>query len=113
MMSIVYRLLLSFACVAMQLINSANASGIQLSKQLAPIRVASIDNYQPTSNPRTSKVELTDPAKLPVVQWALFGTQVFTLLALIITVWKTWEMAVATQKAANATAATVEEMRLS
>jgi len=67
---------------------------------------------RPFLSTQSSINRLSDPSKLPAVQWALLVLQFLTLVGLIVTVWKTWEMAVATQKAANATADTVEEMRL-
>jgi len=62
--------------------------------------------------PHASNVGFSDPSRLPAVQWSLFGAQMATLIVLGLTVWKTWEMAIATQKAAKATADTVEEMRI-
>ena len=41
--------------------------------------------------------------------WILFFTQILTLVALVIYVWKTWEMASATRRAAEASAAAVRE----
>ena len=38
--------------------------------------------------------------------------QVATLIALVVYVWKTWEMAAATRRAAEASTSTVEEMKL-
>jgi hypothetical protein len=71
-----------------------------------------VKEHRPILSTQTSMNKLSDPSKLPTVQWALLVLQLLTLVGLIVTVWKTWEMAVATQKAANATADTVEEMRL-
>jgi hypothetical protein len=45
------------------------------------------------------------------VETALLVIQTLTLIALIAYVWKTWEMADATRKAAEAAASSVEEMR--
>lgn len=71
-----------------------------------------VKEHRPILIAKTSTNKLSDPSKLPAVQWALLILQLFTLGGLIVTVWKTWEMASATQKAAKATADTVEEMRL-
>lgn len=54
---------------------------------------------------------MLDPTKLPLVQWALFLIQVLTLIAIGIYVWKTAQMATATRDAAEASVATVKEMR--
>lgn len=96
---------------AMQFYGPAIAIDTQNFKSTERIQEISVKEVIAQPSPQASALKLSDPTKLPVVQWALFGTQVATLLALIVTVWKTWEMAVATQKAANATTATVEEMR--
>ncbi|MFN5117490.1 MAG: hypothetical protein ACK5FE_07040 [Cyanobacteriota bacterium] len=100
-----------FVAAAMQLNCPAIAIDTQNFKSSELVQKISVKDVIAQPSPQASTLKLSDPTKLPAVQWALFGTQVVTLLALIITVWKTWEMAVATQKAANATAATVEEMR--
>lgn len=54
---------------------------------------------------------MLDPSKIPAVQWTLFVLQVVTLVALIVYVWKTWEMASATRRAAAASQDTLLEMR--
>ena len=55
---------------------------------------------------------MADPTKLAWVQWLLLVIQVATFIVVAIYVWKTWEMASATRKAAEATARSVEESRL-
>jgi hypothetical protein len=55
--------------------------------------------------------EYGDPKDLPSSQWVLFIVQVFTLLAVVIYVWETWQMARATLTAAQASHATLAEMR--
>jgi hypothetical protein len=52
------------------------------------------------------------PQDIPAVEWLLLVIQVATLIALIIYVWKTWQMAGATRSAAEASATSVEEMRV-
>lgn len=106
-----HNILFLFVAAAMQLNCPAIAIDTQNFKSSELVQKISVKDVIAQPSPQASTLKLSDPTKLPAVQWALFGTQVVTLLALIITVWKTWEMAVATQKAANATAATVEEMR--
>jgi hypothetical protein len=54
---------------------------------------------------------MTDPTKMTWVQWLVLGIQAATLVVLVIYVWKTWEMAAATRRAAEATAASVQESR--
>lgn len=76
------------------------------------MRETIVKEHRPFLSTQTSMNKFSDPSKLPAVQWALLVLQFLTLVGLILTVWKTWEMAVATQKAANATTDTVEEMRL-
>jgi hypothetical protein len=41
--------------------------------------------------------------------WILFAAQILTLIALVVYVWKTWEMASATREAAEASARAVKE----
>lgn len=106
-----YQFLYSLMAIALHLGFPAIAGEVPGLKSSTPTQKMSVAEARPQAQPQDSTFELNDPNKLPAVQWALFGTQVATLVVLIITVWKTWEMAVATQKAANATAATVEEMR--
>ena len=106
-----HTILFLLVAVAMQFYGPAIAIDTQNFKSTERIQEISVKEVIAQPSPQASALKLSDPTKLPVVQWALFGTQVATLLALIVTVWKTWEMAVATQKAANATTATVEEMR--
>lgn len=106
-----HNLLFSYIAVAMQLNCPAIAIDASNLKSSALMQEISVKDVRAQPSPQASTLKLSDPTKLPAVQWALFGAQVVTLGALIITVWKTCEMAVATQKAANATAATVEEMR--
>jgi hypothetical protein len=50
-----------------------------------------------------------DPRTVVWDDWALFGAQLLTLAALVVYVWKTWEMASATRSAAEANAAAVKE----
>lgn len=106
-----HNILFLFLSTATQLNCPAIAIDTQNFKSSELVQEISVKDVIAQPSPQASALQLTDPTKLPAVQWALFGTQFATLLALIITVWKTWEMAVATQKAADATAATVEEMR--
>jgi hypothetical protein len=56
---------------------------------------------------------MPSPTEFPIVEWTLVLVQILTLIALIIYVWKTWEMARATLVAAQASAETLAEMRLS
>ena len=104
-------ILFLLVAAAMKFYSPAIAIDTQNFKSSERIQKISVKDLIAQPRPKASALKLSDPTKLPAVQWALLGTQVATLLALIITVWKTWEMAVATQKAANATAATVDEMR--
>jgi hypothetical protein len=46
------------------------------------------------------------------MQLILFAVQVLTLIAIVVYVWKTWEMAAATRLAAEASQKALEEMRL-
>lgn len=52
---------------------------------------------------------MLDPASVHWDDWLLLALQVFTLVFLIIYVWKTWEMASATREAAAATADAAQE----
>lgn len=52
-----------------------------------------------------------DPAKVLWDDWILFFAQVATLAALVVYVWKTWEMANATRVAAEASAAAANEAK--
>jgi hypothetical protein len=106
-----HNILFLLVAAALQFYRPAIAIDTQNFKSSERIQEISVKDVIAQPSQQASALKLSDPTKLPAVRWALFGTQVATLLALIITVWKTWEMAVATQKAANATAATVEEMR--
>lgn len=106
-----HNILFLLLAAAIQYYGPAIAIETQNVKPSEGIQEISVKDVIAQSSPQASALKLSDPTKLPAVQWALFGTQIATLLALVVTVWKTWEMAVATQKAANATAATVEEMR--
>lgn len=54
---------------------------------------------------------MANPDQIPVVQWTLIVVQLGTLLALIVYVWKTWEMAGAARFSAKAAWDTVAEMR--
>src|SRR5687768_16207104 len=54
---------------------------------------------------------MPNPGQIPAVQWTLFLVQLGTLLALIVYVWKTWQMATATAASAKAASDTVAEMR--
>jgi hypothetical protein len=104
-----------FAFLAMTLQFGIPATAIEVprqSKEALTLEKRITDSIS-GPDPQTSTVRLSDPSRLPAVQWALFGTQIATLIVLGLTVWKTWEMAIATQKAAKATADTVEEMRIS
>ena len=50
-----------------------------------------------------------DPRTVFWDDWALFAAQILTLAAIAVYVWKTWEMASATRRAAEASAAAVKE----
>lgn len=54
---------------------------------------------------------MVGPNDVPAVQWAREFIQLAGLVALIVYVWKTWQMASATRDAAQAAAASVEEGR--
>ena len=104
-----------YALLAMivYLIVPAFAIEVPIQNRTEPIQEKRIFNNSSRITPHSSSANSGDPSKLPAVQWALFWAQIATVVALVLTVWKTWEMAIATQKAAKATADTVEEMRLS
>lgn len=52
-----------------------------------------------------------DPSKLPLVQWTLAIVQILGFGALVVYVWKTWDIAKATRDAAKASASSIVEMR--
>ncbi|MEI6031358.1 MAG: hypothetical protein WCQ20_09370 [Synechococcaceae cyanobacterium ELA739] len=107
------RFLYAFLAMSIQLSIPAFAIGVPMQDKVALTQEKRIVDSGSRHNPRVSSVDFSDPSKLPAVQWALFGAQMATLIVLGLTVWKTWEMAIATQQAAKATTDTVEEMRIS
>ena len=107
------RFLYAFLAMIIQLTIPAYAIEVPMQNRVALAQEKRITDPGSRLTPHTSNVGFSDPSRLPAVQWALFGAQMATLIVLVLTVWKTWEMAIATQKAAKATADTVEEMRLS
>lgn len=107
------RFLYVFLAMNIQLNIPAFAIEAPMQNKAALTQEKRITDFRSRPNPQTSTVSFSDPSKLPAVQWALFWAQIATLIGLGLTVWKTWEMAIATQKAAKATADTVEEMRIS
>jgi hypothetical protein len=56
---------------------------------------------------------MPSPTDFAIVEWILVFVQIATLIALVIYVWKTWEMAQATRMAAQASSDTLAEMRIS
>ncbi|MFM7641651.1 MAG: hypothetical protein ACKO45_08880, partial [Cyanobium sp.] len=107
------KFLYAFLAMIIQLTIPAFAIEVPMQNRAALTQEKRITDYRSSLTPHTSNVGFSDPSRLPAVQWALFGAQMATLIALCLTVWKTWEMAIATQTAAKATADTVEEMRIS
>src|SRR5688572_8238813 len=54
---------------------------------------------------------LPDPDTLPLVQWIIVVVQIVTLVAVIVYVWKTWEMAAATKRASEVSTDTLQELQ--
>lgn len=54
---------------------------------------------------------MPNPQQIFWDDWALLVIQAATLVALVVYVWKTWEMATATRDAASASARAIEEAR--